>query len=39
MVRAHLARRPLPDRLDRDRFVDRGVALLESVSFEPEAEA
>lgn len=39
MVRAHLARRPLPERLDRDRFVDRGVSLLESVSFEPDGEA
>ena len=39
MVRSHLARRPLPERLDRDRFVERGVTLLESVSFEPEPEA
>lgn len=39
MVRAHLARRLLPERLDRDRFVERGVTLLESVSFEPGPEA
>ena len=39
MVRAYLARRPLPERLDRDQFVERGVTLLESVSFEPAAEA
>ncbi|MDX2056940.1 MAG: hypothetical protein SFV24_04000, partial [Gemmatimonadales bacterium] len=39
VVRGFLARRPLPDRVDRDRFVERGVSLLESVSFEPEPGA
>ncbi len=39
VVRAFLARRPLPERVERDRFVDRGVGLLESVSFEPEPGA
>lgn len=39
VVRGFLARRPLPDRVDRDRFVERGVNLLESVSFEPEPGA
>ncbi|MEZ4457685.1 MAG: DNA repair exonuclease [Gemmatimonadales bacterium] len=36
VVRGFLARRPLPDKVDRDQFVDRGVALLDSVSVEPE---
>ena len=38
VLRAFLARRPLPEKVDRDRFVDRGVALLESVTYEPGAE-
>ena len=36
VVRGFLARRPLPEKVDRDAFVDRGVALLESVSFDPD---
>jgi len=34
-LRAFLARRPLPEQIDRDRFVARGVALLEAVPYEP----
>jgi DNA repair exonuclease SbcCD nuclease subunit len=36
VVRSYLARRPLPERVERDAFVERGVGLLESVTFEPE---
>ena len=36
VVREFLGRRPLPDRIDRDVFVHRGVELLESVTVEPE---
>lgn len=39
VVRSFLARRPLPDRLDRDAFVERGVALLEAVAVDPEPGA
>ena len=39
VLRAYLAGRPLPERVDRDQFVDRGVALLEAVSYEPEPGA
>jgi exonuclease SbcD len=35
VLRVFLARRPLPEKLDRDRFVERGVALLEAVGYEP----
>jgi DNA repair exonuclease SbcCD nuclease subunit len=38
VLRAHLAGRPLPERIDRDRFVSRGVELLESVALEPESQ-
>jgi len=38
VLRSYLARRPLPERLDRDRFVARGLSLLESVSVESEGE-
>ncbi len=36
VLRGFLARRPLPERVDRDRFVTQGVQLLESVTYEPE---
>jgi len=39
VLRSFLSRRPLPERVDRDRFVTRGVELLESVTFEPEVTA
>jgi hypothetical protein len=39
VLRSFLSRRPLPERVDRDRFVARGVELLESVTFEPEVRA
>ncbi len=37
VLRSFLSRRPLPERVDRERFVKQGVDLLESVTFEPEA--
>lgn len=37
VVRGFLARRPLPERVDRDAFVARGVALLEAAATETEA--
>ena len=36
VLRSYLSRRPLPERIDRDRFVARGVELLEAATFEPE---
>jgi DNA repair exonuclease SbcCD nuclease subunit len=38
VLRSFLSRRPLPERVDRDRFVSHGVQLLESVTYEPEVQ-
>ena len=37
VLRGFLARRPLPERVARERFVERGVALLEAASADQEA--
>jgi len=37
MVRAYLARRPLPQAVDRERFVTVGAELVESAEREPGA--
>jgi DNA repair exonuclease SbcCD nuclease subunit len=39
VLRDYLSRRPLPERVDRGRFVADGVALLESVGRDAEARA
>jgi DNA repair exonuclease SbcCD nuclease subunit len=39
VLRSFLARRPLPERVDRDRFVARGVSLLEAANTDAEASA
>lgn len=39
VVRGYLGRRPLPERVPRDRFVDLGVSLLEAASADQEGGA
>jgi len=36
VLRTFLSRRPLPERVDRERFVTQGVRLLETTALEPE---